>query len=149
MTDISTLKSRYESIYGHEPCGDGALEDIERTLEIILPEDFKEISRFFSGGFLGGVSHNDIESCGNSTSILQETLRVREQTGLNKQYAVIAEPSESIILLNTKGQPSIIWCDAIEIEKMGTNEFGPPPDTWQNYRDFFAYLLDEEEQENA
>lgn len=147
MIDISSLKSRYDAIYGSEPCGDGVIADCEEKLGIKLPAEFKEIATFYSGGFLGGISHHEIASIGEAPNIVQETLRLRESIGLGGSYVVIAEPSESLIVLNVAGKPSVIWCDAVEARNINSLTFSNRPDTWESYGEFFAYLLDEEEGE--
>ena len=51
---------RYEKLYGNESCEEYAIDKIEESLKIKLPDDFKLISKFYSGGSLGGISHYDI-----------------------------------------------------------------------------------------
>ncbi|MBE0464325.1 MAG: SMI1/KNR4 family protein [Halomonadaceae bacterium] len=147
MTDINNLRTRYEAIYGSEPCNDFAIFEIEEKLGIRLPEDFKEISTFYSGGLLGGISHHEIANISEATNIVQETLRLRHSIGLLDCYVVIAEPSESLIVLNTDEQPAVIWCDAVEAKNINSLSFNNQPDTWRSYKEFFSYLLDEEEDE--
>ncbi len=147
MIDINSLKQRYDAIYGSEPCGDGVISEIETNLDVQLPSDFKRVSDFYSGGFLGGISHHEIAGTGEATNIVRETLRLRESIGLAENYVVVAEPSESLIVLNTKGKPTVIWCDAVEAKNINAGSFSNKPDTWESYGEFFEYLLDEEEDE--
>ena len=105
------------------------------------------MAKFYSGGFLGGISHHEIASVGEATNIVQETLRLRESIGLAESYVVIAEPSESLFVLNTKGKPTVIWCDAVEAKNINSGSFSNEPDTWESYGEFFEYLLGEEEDE--
>ena len=77
MADINSLKERYDAIYGSESCDDGVISQIETELGLQLPSDFKEISLFYSGGFLGGISHYEIASISDATNIVKETLRLR------------------------------------------------------------------------
>lgn len=147
MVNIGSLEKRYGAIYGSEPCGDGVIVEIEAILGIQLPDDFKEVANFYSGGFLGGISHHEIANIGEATNIVQETIRLRESVGLAENYVVIAEPSESLIVLNIKGKPAVIWCDAVEAKSINSRIFNNEPDTWESYGEFFDYLLDEEEDE--
>lgn len=147
MVDINSLKHRYDAIYGGEPCDDGVVPNIESALGIKLPSDFKDISLFYSGGLLGGISHHEIACVSHATNIVKETVRLRESVGLGNGFVVIAEPSESLIVLNVEGKPSVIWCDAVEVGNLNAKNFMSQPDTWESYGDFFEHLLEEEEDE--
>lgn len=135
------------SIYESEPCGDGVITEIETNLGIQLPDDFKEVAKFYSGGFLCSISHHEIASFGEATNIVRETLRLRESIGIADNYLVIAEPSESLIVLNTKGKPIVIWCYAVGANNINSGRFSNKPDTLDDYGEFFEYLLAEEEGE--
>jgi hypothetical protein len=110
--DFDNLRDRYASFFAEEPAPDGAIEAIESALDIVLPDDLKEIGKFYSGGMLGGISHVGIEPSG----IVAETLRLREAVNLPRRLLFLAEPSESLIVLDceasTSDAPSVIWCDA-------------------------------------
>lgn len=147
MTDIAELKEKYIELYGAEGCSPGELAKIETALNVQLPYDFKKISEFYSGGFLGGISHHEIATHGEATNIVQETLRIREATGLNNEFIVLAEPSGSIIVLDVRGKSSVIWCDAVEVDCLNTMEFVTKPDIWDSYASFFLYLLNQENEE--
>ncbi|WP_330961318.1 SMI1/KNR4 family protein [Photobacterium sp. 53610] len=147
MADINTIKNRYVSEFGEEPCETQDLYDIESALGVKLPDDFKKISSFYPGGLLGGVSHHAISTKGEATNIVQETLRIREAIGLDREYVVLAEPAESIIIMKTIGEPAVLWCDAVEVKHINSKCFMNEPDTWNSYSAFFEYLLDEEEAE--
>jgi hypothetical protein len=145
MADIETLRQRYIAEFGNEPCTNQVLSDIESVLKVQLPKEFKQISTFYSGGLLGGISHHEIACEGDATNIVRETLRLRSSIGLSGKYVVIAEPPESLIIIDTTGAPAVIWCDAVDAKNINSQEFANQPNTWENYSDFFEYLLDEEE----
>ncbi|RJG37254.1 SMI1/KNR4 family protein [Motilimonas pumila] len=147
MVDIIDLKNRYDAIYGCEAVDERVVSNIEVQLGLTLPSDFKEISLFYSGGLLGGVSHHEIACIGDATNIVQETLTLRDAIGLQDNFIVIAEPSESLIVLNVAGNPSVIWCDAVEAKNLNSMNFANQPETWESYSDFFDYLIVEEEDE--
>ena len=147
MVEIIELKDRYDAIYGCEPVDEEVISKIEAELDLKLPLDFKEISLFYSGGFLGGVSHHEIACVGEATNILQETLRLRDAIGLGHNFIVIAEPSESLIVLNVRSSPNVIWCDAVEAKNLNSMNFVNQPNTWESYSDFFEYMITEEEDE--
>lgn len=129
MMNIEKLQQKYTALYGIEGCAEGELGFIEHALDNKLPEDFKEIASFYSGGFLGGISHYKIASSGDATNIVQETLRIRSAIGLGKEFIVLAEPSGSIIVLDVLRRPAVIWCDAVDADNINTMNFSNKPDT--------------------
>lgn len=136
-------------LYGEEGISDKEIQQIESILTLKLPQEFIEISEFYGGGYLGGIENYSFNRYLDSTNIIDETLRLREAIKLPVEYIVLAEPPESIIVLNTIKEPSIIWCHAVEVTKLSSGDFQVAPDTWGTYAEFFAYLLDEEEEEQA
>lgn len=149
MASISKLRERYIALFGEEGAGD-AIRRIEDRLGVGLPSDFKDVAKFYSGGLLGGISHNAIACEGNATTIVGETERLRQATRVPERFVVLAEPPESLIVLDTQppaGKPAVIWLDAIDVTRLETASFLSPPDSWQSYADFFSTLLDDEEEE--
>ncbi len=148
MANIQKLKEHYTRIYGNEPVRTDTLKIIEDKLGIELSPDFKEIAGFYSGGFLGGISHHAIAAEGAATNIVDETLRIRKAIGLVDSFVVIAQPSESLIVLNVdkeNGYPEVVWCDAVEAKNLNAYDFMNAPDTWDSYMEFFSHLLDDED----
>jgi hypothetical protein len=147
---IDDLKSRYTGFFGSDPAKNGELNSIEGELGIQLPPDFREISRFYSGGILGGISHNAIAMRGPGANITDETKRLRETVGLPHSMVVLAEPPESLIVMNTKPtaeMPSVIWLDAFDVAKLRSPVDLHNPQTWPTYTDVFNYLLENEADE--
>lgn len=105
-----------------------------------------KISRFFSGGLKGGISHLAHASKGPEDNIVIETLRLRKSIGLNNRYIVIAEPAESLIVLNIESS-EVIWCYNLDVHNINNGNYLVTPDRWENYLSFFKYLLDEEDEE--
>lgn len=60
-----------------------------------------------------------------------------------EQYFVLAEPPESIVVMDIKNIPAIIWFDLIDIENIGNNYLSQT-DTWENFSDLFYDMLLEE-----
>jgi hypothetical protein len=137
MFDVTEFRNKYVELYGAEPCSSGTLVEIETLLCLKLPEDFKNIAEFYSGGLLGGISHHEIASSSDATNIVEETLRIRKATGLRKNLVILAEPPGSIIAFDVCDKPAIIWCDAVEVENLNSMEFINAPDTWDSYSEFF------------
>ncbi|KPY20535.1 SMI1/KNR4 family protein [Pseudomonas savastanoi pv. phaseolicola] len=145
MPNIEDLKEKYKAYYDLDSGSKEALKSIERKLVIELPLDFKEIALFYNGGLLGGISHHAISNEANSLNIVDETLRLKKSISLASEYIVLAEPPESIIVLDVSNIPAVIWCDSIDAENINTKKFGTPPDSWESYASFFSYLLGREE----
>jgi hypothetical protein len=148
MPKIDELKERYRVLYGNEGVGESTLSEIEAALGLTLPQDFKEIARFFRGGFLGGKSHHAIDISGPANNIVGETLRLRNAIGLPTKFVVIAEPAESLIVMETGAESSnIIWCDAFDAKNLADAAGLRNPQVWPSYSVFFEYLVNEEEDE--
>ena len=70
----------------------------------------------------------------------------RGSINLPLRVVVLAEPAESLIVMDTQSTPSIIWLDAVEVNKLDSRSFLSEPDEWSTYADFFAQLLNDEEE---
>lgn len=146
MNDMNELLNKYRALYDIDGISKDYLDKIEYDLQIKLPNDFHEVSSFYSGGDVGGKNiHSFLFS--DSTNLIGETLRIREAVGLPSRFVVIAEQDESIIVMDTENKPSIIWLDSVEITKLEEQDFISEPDVWENFSDFFNHILDDEEEE--
>lgn len=65
-----------------------------------------------------------------------------------KNFIVLAEPPESIILMDVEHKPSIIWCDAFDIYNLETKKYTNKPCIWEDYSDFLGELISDEENEH-
>lgn len=145
---ISRLRVRYSSLFGAEPSREEDLDQIEQSLSLKLPEDFREIAKFYRGGMIGGISHHGIKVTGPGNSLLDETWRIRHSTRIPVRFIVIAEPPASLIVLDTdKG--TVIWLDSTDISRLDDTPKLHNPQLWNSYTDFFSFLLDQEEDERA
>mgnify|MGYP003436924492 CR=1 FL=1 len=81
------------------------------------------------------------------TNIIEETLRIRKAVGIPDRFIVLAEHDMSVFVMDTENKPSILWIDSIEITKLEEQDFISKPDIWDDFSDFFEYLLDDEEEE--
>ncbi|KZE38945.1 hypothetical protein AV656_08580 [Bhargavaea cecembensis] len=143
---MDPLKQRYINLYPDEGTSDRELEEIEKTLNIRLPITFREISAYYNGGLLGGISHFSIPD-DRKPNVKDETLRLRKTVGLPSRFVVLAEPPESLIVMDTSGTPEVIWLDAMDVTNLAGRTFTSPPDVWETYGEFFETLLAEEEEE--
>lgn len=142
--DITQIKEQYLTLFPEDDViEEDVVATIEHQLQVKLPADFKEIAQFFGGGLIGGIS---IFSFADHTpNIVGETLRLRKAVNFPSSLIFLAEPSESMIVLDTANHPAVIWCDSIDVYQLQDRSFQVPPDTWNTFSDFFAYLLTQEE----
>ena len=149
--DFEEVRERYVRLFGEEGVEHGECPAIETTLGISLPQDLKRIATFYSGGLLGGISHHALATRGPATNVAEETTRLRAAAALPKEFVVLAEPPDSLIVLNTtqpaeKGTP-VIWCSAFDIPRLARTDSLTKPEIWPDYYSFFRHLLDEEEEQ--
>ncbi|OOM15887.1 SMI1/KNR4 family protein [Clostridium saccharobutylicum] len=145
MEIIKELKKRYLNLQQSDGVSNAVLAEIENELKVKLPSDFCEIASFYSGGYLGGISNYSFSNNDGSTNIIEETVRLRDTINLPLRYVVLAEPPESIIVMDTENIPSIIWCDAVEVTKLNDKSFISKPNEWNSYAEYFAQLIEDEE----
>lgn len=149
---IEELRDGYVALIGSEPTKSSEIDLIEKELGIKFPDDFANVSKFYSGGMLGGISHNAIASRGPATNITDETKRLRHAVGLTHSLVVLAEPPASLIVMNANSgnsSPAVIWCDAIDVSRLENLQGMHDPQTWASYAEFFGFLLDTEERERT
>ena len=148
MSRVQQLKESYSSICGFEAVGVGAevIVEVEFQLGLRLPVDFTEIARFYSGDLLGSIEHHAISVSGSANTIVAETLRLRKAVGLPTRFVVMAEPPESLIVMDALSS-EVIWCDAFDVHNLATGNKLHKPQVWRSYSEFFEHLLGEEKDE--
>lgn len=147
MSSIEEIRERYIQLYPEGGVDENGLRKIEEILKLELPSDFRDIAKFYSGGLLGGISCFAFAYNGITPNIVDETLRLRNAIKLPTNFVVLAEPPNSIIIMDTQNNPCVIWCDATDVERIGTMSFISPPDIWKTFFDFFTKLVEDEEEE--
>ncbi len=147
MSKIQELKKRYIHLYNSDGVEEVTLNKIEEILKLKLPNNFRQIASFYSGGLLGGISLFAVIHENISPNIVEETLRLRDAINLPLNFVVLSEPPESLIVMDTQNTPSVIWCDATDVVRLHDKSFITPPQTWNSYLDFFNNILEDEEDE--
>ena len=145
MAAEENLEKRYLNFYPSEGVDKKALEDINNILNVELPVDFCKIASFYSGGILGDISIYSFNRT-DSPNIIDNTIILRETIELPDRFVVLAEPDESIIVMNTETKPQVLWIDAVEVKKLSNMSFDSKPEEWMNFSDFFEELLRQEEE---
>lgn len=149
MPSIQELEKRYTQLYPSDGVDESVLKKVESILKLKIPGDFCQIANFYSGGLLGGISSFAVATQDITPNIVEETIRLRNAINLPSRFIVLAEPPESLIVMDTENTPSIIWCDATDAERIAYMSFVSEPETWDNYLEFFIKLLEDEEEEQA
>ncbi len=147
MLEITDLKRRFLNLMKQDGINEIQLEEIEKTLNIVLPKDFKEIASFFSGGSFGIIDNYNFAKTCEGGNIADETLRLREAINLPANFIVLSEPPESLIVMDLKEKPSIIWCDANDASNLEHKSFCNEPNVWEDYSEYFNELLSDEEED--
>jgi hypothetical protein len=101
---------------------------------------------------LGGISHHAIARSSPATNVVEETARLRNAIDLPRSVIVLAEPPESLIVMDTaasKGSPAVMWIDANDATRLGSLQSLHQPQVWTSYAGFFEFLLGREEEERA
>ena len=146
MDKLNKLLKQYQDLLledALEGCTHDDLHKVELYLDVTLPDDFKEISLLYSIDYLGGMPNYQVVRDGNALNLIDETLRIRNGIGLPHEYVFLGELDTSAILINTVKQPHVIWVDSIAIGRLNQLE-SHEYDAWENYQDYFEYLLQEE-----
>lgn len=145
--DLTKMRRRYASFFGEEQTSEEAIAGLESSLGVVLPDDVKAISQFFRGDLLGGISHYSFDGSSPATNILNETSRLRSAVALPHRYVVLAEPDESLIVLDVESG-TVTWCDNFDVSRLdGNNKMLGKPKMWSTYAAFFGYMLDMEDDE--
>lgn len=145
MSSLEIVKSRFESLNGIRAVDPGFIEKLEHELKISLPASFKLVGDFFDGS---GIYVLPLHQIGweSPTNVLDETKRLRSSGRLLSNYLVLGEPAESLILMDCNSQMGqVLWCDAIDVNRIGKEALITAPEVWGSYLDFVEYLVSEEE----
>ena len=147
-----SLEFRYEALYGRADMSAAAIDEFASQLGVDVPLDLRQIASFYDGGTVGGIEHYSFSPNVPSTNAVAETLRLRQAISLPHQFVVLAEPPESLLVLDTSpsaDEPAVLWIDAMDARRLGRSPLLSEPDVWLTYADFFGDLLKYEEEERA
>lgn len=147
MPDLEVLKRRYLAMNDARPIPANVLDEITSELGLQLPDDFHKIGMFFDGGGIHVMALHSL--AGNSPKLnpVSETLRLRSAIGLPPNWLVLGEPPESLLLMDCAAGGRVIWIDATDVKRIGSQSLLRQPDSWNSFAEFFEYLLDEEEED--
>ncbi|REK19408.1 MAG: SMI1/KNR4 family protein [Planctomycetota bacterium] len=144
---LAQLHQRYVALYSEEPTRGGGIAELQALLDVSLPDEMQAIAEFYSGGIVGGISHNSFDPEPAAASIAKTTLSFRSAINLPYRFIVLAELDESVIVLDVESEV-VTWCDNCDVSRLdGSSEMLGKTETWPSYADFFEFCLDEEEEE--
>ena len=149
MSDIESLRRRFERLNGARPACAALLGEIEKQLAVRLPEEFKRICEFYDGSGLNVIPMFSIGTNAPEENPLLETLRLREAIAFPGNWVAIAEPPESLVIMDCLENGRVLWIDAIDARRVASGDFLRQPDVWESFSEFFSYVLDEEEEDRA
>jgi hypothetical protein len=145
MTDVDCLRIRYVQLNGERATQPAVLSRIESRLALELPADFRRIAEFFDGGGINTLPLYSLDSNDGTWNVVEQTLRLRTAIALPKIFVVLAEPPESLIVMNCAEGGSVLWIDATDAGRLATGEPLRKPDEWTCFADFFSEILEQEE----
>ena len=149
------LKKRYLKLHPSKGLNTKQVQAFKNKLSITLPDDVKNILDFYDGYYgLAYLSMYSFDQSGVGWNICDETLRLRQSINLPKNLIVLAEPDESIILMEiTNGSEvtsKVYWLGAGDAYNLAESKpLEDNPMIFKTFTDFFSYLLDEEEKRRA
>lgn len=151
---IEEAIKRYSNLYKIRALPEKSINLIEKTLKIILPNDFKEISKVFDAyEILGGHALYSFDPSVKNYNIIDKTIYYRNSDlHLPAQYIALEETEVNFTVLETHQDASmntrVICCSIEDIYNLAN---GKPllynPLIFSAFLDFFEYLLDQEEEE--
>lgn len=145
MSSLEKVKSRFESLNGIRAVDPDFIETLERELGISLSSSFKLVGEFFDGS---GIYILPLHQIGfeSPTNVLGETKRLRSSVQLLSNYLVLGESTEGLIVMDCNSQlGQVLWCDAVDVNRLGKETLMTAPEVWNSYMDFAEYLVSEEE----
>lgn len=145
---LAKILDRAKSYNISQPLSLEEINNIEKELEICLPNDFKQLCSKYSYEYFGNFSYYNFLP-DTKYSVKNETLDFRSYLKLPHDYIVLAQGDVDILLLKTPTSDNIsfvIWCDHEDLDnicKGGSFQYNPT--IFPSFADFFEFLLDEEE----
>jgi hypothetical protein len=138
MIDTIQVIEKLTSLYGEDGVATEVITQIESSLNLQLPDDFKKIASVYSGGMIGVVPHHEIGIVKGTDNIVDETNRIRRICKLDEDVVVLAQPPDSIILMRcryVRDYFNIAWIDQADIYSFNFSDTSEAS-CWATYSDF-------------
>jgi hypothetical protein len=145
-TKIKLLIQKSKDLIVAPTMSDIDFHNVEGSLQINFSIDFKKTNSVFRYDYF--LLFDFFNFQGNSkTSVVQKTLRLRQNANLPLDTLILSEDDASVLLMKCLGDHEEIYWIAVEDYENYCE--GKPleynPTIFPTFTDFFAYLLDEEE----
>lgn len=158
MIDLNRTRKvidRYLKLYKPRPLKKEYIDAIEEKLNVILPEDFILITKYYdSYEMIGILDLFSFKYDVNDWNIVSQTLELREAVQLPKGYVILEKEGETFTAMLTKDNRSeatpVYWSglnDVYNLVEEVPLENGPT--IFPSFTDFFEYLVTEEENKRA
>ncbi|ARN84932.1 SMI1/KNR4 family protein [Candidatus Nucleicultrix amoebiphila] len=150
---IEHLIKRYRNLFEKKGLDSKKLHLIEDKLELVLPDDFKQISKVFDGyEEIAGQSFFSFDPDVKGWNVVEKTLFYRKSSCfLPRNFLALREESESFVVMETKDDPklntSIIECSLSDANNLIDMKFYDNPTIFPSFTDFFEYLIEQEEKD--
>ena len=149
MSTLAMIRQQCLLLNGARAVEPGFLDEVQSHLGLELADDFREAAEFFDGS---GIYVLPLHAIGwaPAPNVLDETRRLRERAGLARQFLVLAQPPASLIVMDCSGGGGrVIWCDDVDVCRLGSEALLTAPDSWPTYTAFLEYLISEEQQDRV
>lgn len=142
---LTNLEEKIKRILGYHPITNDEIETIEKALSIQIPALFIKLNSYCSYEYCSIVAFFNFGSFGNY-SVIESTKSLYELYPTSKQYLHLYSDDNSIILMELNSNASVLWCSIYDFENfLKDQSFEMQYDYYPSFKDFFEYLLDEEE----
>lgn len=150
--ELFDLCERYTKLYPREFLSHEASNGIQNLLRITFPSEVASLLEFYGGGCLGGIEHYSF-SLKDEFNVVSKTLQLRDKIGLPLKYMALAEPFGSTLIVLDGGSQSptfgkVYWLDAGQIYELIDNQLLCASNEWEDYGEFFRFMLEAEEEMN-
>ncbi len=152
-TKLENLITRYSDFFPPRALSQERIAEIERNLKIILPIDFKEISKVFDGyEILAGHALYSFDSSIKNYNIIDKTLYYRScDLMLPKRYVALEETEVNFTVLETQPNENentkVIECSIEDAYNLASEKpLIYNPTIFPSFTDFFEHLLNQEEE---
>ncbi len=152
---IKQLKTRASELVNEMfPLNDEQIEHVEKSLNVILPEDFKILCKHCSyESFSFFENHtfrnNNINNVMYNSEVIFRTRDDRKILNLPHEYILLSgnDDGGALILKTIDDKNSqVIWCDSEDFYNVcGGRPLEYKPTIFESFTDFYEFLLDEEE----
>lgn len=148
---IEKLKERYLKLHPEDAIDESSLREVEQLLKLHIPDDFKQISKFYGGGYLGGYSIFDFEKSKGDYNIADKTIFYRNSDlSLDRKFIALSESEVNFVVFDVEangGKGEVYMYGIPDIYNVCDGS-GPKCDYdyFPCFTDFFEYLVEREEE---